>query len=85
MRKKYCSLKLPLLAFLLICLPSLSAQVTEGFNYQAVARDALGEIFPDTDIELRMSITIGRNGTGGCLFSHEIQNPTRCRCVRGKK
>ncbi len=63
MRKKYCSLKLPLLAFLLICFPSLSAQVTEGFNYQAVARDALGEIFPDTDIELRMSITIDRNGT----------------------
>ncbi len=70
MRKKYYSFKFPLFVLFLIYLPSLSAQVTKGFNYQAVARDALGEILPDTDIELRMSITVDPNAPG-VVYSEE--------------
>ena len=61
---------LSLIILMLINFSSLSAQVTEGFNYQAVARDALGEILPDTDIELIMSITIDPNGPG-VVYSEE--------------
>jgi hypothetical protein len=65
MKIKHYYLCFPLLALLLLLpLLKVSAQVTEGFNYQAVARDAVGEILPNTDIELQMIVAINPDGSG---------------------
>ncbi len=61
--------------FALTCLlaATLYAQVPQGFKYQAVARDAVGNIMQNEELELRISLTDGSED-GQILFS-EIHHP----------
>ncbi len=58
---------------LFLCLASLplAAQLTQGFNYQAVARDNGGGILANTTVNLRFTIKAGNpSGTTAYIESH---------------
>lgn len=64
------------LTFLLFCLLSIGmyAQLTSGFTYQAVARDASGSILANTAINLRFDIK--ETTPSGTLVYSETHTPT---------
>ena len=51
------------LLFFLLCITTagIIAQVPQAVNYQAIARDAAGNILPNRNISLRFSINNGIN------------------------
>ena len=62
-----------LILFTLLC-NMLHAQVPKSFNYQAVARDASGNVLANKTVALRLSI-LDVSATGTALYI-ETQNPT---------
>ena len=50
-----------LLLLLVVATELLFAQVPQAVNYQAIARDAAGNILPNRNISLRFSINNGIN------------------------
>ena len=50
-----------------------SAQVPQGFNYQAVARDELGGLLQGTTLQVMLYIQ--SSPTGGTIFWKELHNP----------
>jgi hypothetical protein len=66
--------KLSLTIILLVGqLSLLISQVPQGFNYQAVARDGLGNILPNTTLQVMLYIQ--SLPTGGTIFWKELHNP----------
>jgi hypothetical protein len=49
-----------------------SAQVPQGFNYQAIARDGTGNILPNTPLQVMLYIQ--SSSTGGTIFWKELHN-----------
>jgi len=49
------------------------SQIPQGFNYQAIARDGLGNILQNT--ELQVMLYIQSSSTGGTVFWKELYNP----------
>jgi hypothetical protein len=62
-----------LLTLILICI-NLMSQIPMGFNYQAVARDAAGNVLTNKAVAFRVSILSGSE-TGTAVYS-EVQKPT---------
>jgi hypothetical protein len=54
------------------CLGSLTAQIPQGFNYQAIARDGTGAILPNTSLQVMFYIQ--SLSTGGTLFWKELHS-----------
>jgi hypothetical protein len=54
------------------CLVSLKAQIPQGFNYQAIARDGSGNILPNTPLQAMMYVQ--SLSTGGTLFWKELHS-----------
>ena len=53
------------------------AQSNPGFNYQAVARDANGQVMKNQQLELRFSIILDNSGIGnGTIIYRERHQPT---------
>jgi hypothetical protein len=54
-----------LFTFAIICLmiTNLMAQVPQAINFQAIARDAAGNVMPNTNIMIRLSVI--DSATGG--------------------
>jgi hypothetical protein len=75
------AMKTKLLFFFLILLPSLLfSQVPQGFNYQAIARDASGNPLIGKDIQIRVSIlsdTTGFYSSGNGSYLWEEQHAVR--------
>ncbi|MEZ5010388.1 MAG: hypothetical protein R2744_01525 [Bacteroidales bacterium] len=61
--KKIFTTILPALVISWIFLPALNAQVPEGFNYQAVARNAAGEVISGTALAVRIAFVSDLNST----------------------
>src|SRR5690554_3691081 len=57
-----------------LCTAELMAQVPQGFNFQAVARDANGELLANTSLGVKISILKGSE-EGASVYS-ETQTPT---------
>jgi hypothetical protein len=51
------------------CLVSLKAQVPQGFNYQAIARDGTGAVLPNTSLQVMFYVQ--SLSTGGTLYWKE--------------
>lgn len=66
--------KLISFCFLLVCFLSVNSQVPEAFNYQAVVRNASGEIISNTDVSLRISI-LQESESGSVVYS-EVHKTT---------
>jgi hypothetical protein len=64
--------KLPLLFLVSFIFYLSSAQVPQGFNYQAVARDASG--IPIINAAMPVRITIQSDSLGGTVFWQELHN-----------
>lgn len=54
-------------------LSNLLSQAPQGFNYQAIARNTMGDIMPDQNISIRFTIT---NDNGGTILYREIHTST---------
>ncbi|MCB0807333.1 MAG: tail fiber domain-containing protein [Bacteroidales bacterium] len=67
---KSLSFALLILCFLFL-FSGMVAQTPQGISYQAVARDAGGDLLASTNVGLRISIT---NGNGGTLLYRETHN-----------
>jgi len=57
----------------------LSSQVPEGFNYQAIARNASNEILPNTDLQVMLYIQSAP--TGGTIFWKELHSTVRTNAL----
>src|SRR5512137_576634 len=53
----------------------LSSQVPQGFNYQAIARDASGNPIVSTSLPVRLTIQ-SDSATTGTIFWQEVQTVT---------
>lgn len=62
------------LAVLLLFTAEVMAQVPQGFNFQAVARDASGEIIANTELGVR--VTVLQGAEDGTAVYAETQSPT---------
>jgi len=60
-------------AILLVALAELCAQAPEAFQYQAVARDASGDVLTDQNVGI--SFQIHQNTAGGTVVYAETHNP----------
>jgi len=62
------------LSIILVLSPALCAlsQIPQGFNYQAIARDASGN--PITNTAMQVRITIQSEQTGGTIFWQELHS-----------
>ncbi len=65
--------KLRFLFILTIFGTAVSAQVPQGFNYQAVARDEFGNLLQNTTLQVMLYIQSA--STGGTIFWKELHNP----------
>lgn len=65
--------KLLLLVSCVFYLVSLNAQVPQGFNYQAIARDGDGNTLQNADLQVMLYIQ--SSSTGGTVFWKELHNP----------
>jgi hypothetical protein len=66
--------KMICLAAFLLFAADIMAQVPQGFNFQAVARDASGEIIADTELGVR--VTVLQGAEDGTAVYTEVQSPT---------
>lgn len=66
--------KMICLAAFLLFAADVMAQVPQGFNFQAVARDASGEIIADTELGVR--VTVLQGAEDGTAVYTETQAPT---------
>ena len=64
--------KLLILSFLFIPLVCLTAQIPQGFNYQAIARDVSGN--PIINYALPVRVTIQSDSLGGTVFWTELHS-----------
>jgi hypothetical protein len=64
--------KLSLLLFLSFIFYLSTAQVPQGFNYQAIARDGTGNILPNTSLQAMMYVQ--SLSTGGTIFWKELHS-----------
>ncbi len=71
---KYSGTKTMLLAALLLFAADIMAQVPQGFNFQAVARDGNGEIIANTALAVRITVLQGTEA--GTAVYTEVQSPT---------
>ena len=62
--------KLLILLLYAVCCINTDAQIPQGFNYQAIARDATGTSIANTLLPVR--ITIQSDSTGGTIFWQEL-------------
>jgi hypothetical protein len=65
-------LSLTILLSFFFCLSSSLAQVPQGFNYQAVARDMQGNLIKNSSLPVR--ITIQSDSLGGIIFWQELHS-----------
>lgn len=70
---KYPGTRMMLLAALLLFAADIMAQVPQGFNFQAVARDSNGEVIANTELAVRITVLQGSE-TGTAVYS-EVQSP----------
>lgn len=66
--------KMMFLVAMLVFATDVMAQVPQGFNFQAVARDANGELITNTALGVRVSVIQGAE-EGTAVYT-EVQNPT---------
>lgn len=66
--------KLMIVTAFLLFAADVMAQVPQGFNFQAVARDANGELIANTELGVRVSVLQGSE-TGTAVYT-EVQTPT---------
>ncbi|HBQ61679.1 MAG TPA: hypothetical protein DD671_19235, partial [Balneolaceae bacterium] len=66
--------KMMFLVAILLFATDVMAQVPQGFNFQAVARDANGELITNTELGVRVSVIQGAED--GTAVYTEVQNPT---------
>ncbi len=67
--------KVFLFSFIIVCVSIVNAQVPNQFNYQAVARNSLGQSIPNANINLRITILDG-SATGTNVYSETRQTTT---------
>ncbi len=71
--QQYCTVLLISASFFLQTSPIYS-QAPAGMNYQAVVRDAAGDILANRNVSLRLSITNGQSGTILYQERHEVMS-----------
>jgi len=73
-------LKTQILSFFLLIVLSFNsyAQVPQGFNYQAIARDNTGNVLPNQAISIKISI-LDSSSTGQIIYSETASNRKTAR------
>jgi len=73
---KYNTMKKALLLFIVLLTGlALTAQVPQGFNYQAIARDISGNPITGQNLQVKLAVMADSVAVGGTVYWEEVFNP----------